>query len=572
MKHPTLVRVFSIVLSIMCVIMLGGGVSGFGKAAKERDERVADAQRYEERIETYRQTDEKLSGSISYEDAYKVLEELLDEHNDEASQHRTDLAEYSAKKGGYEMAAILINDAKAELAEAKDQVAVGKQQLAENEAQFKALTELYENNKGLVAQGISTAGDGKKACDDEAARLQAVVDELNALIAKEPKAPEKPTEPTKVDEPTTVEKPTDESDSEQMEAYNRYLEQQKAYEQYRADKEKYDKDLEDYNTKLETYKTEHDDWDKQCTAVKAKADFSQSAAILRAQAEALEALGGQISAVLPPEIAGSGIGTGVSAGIYEQIDRLGGINASALSNEAFLTSTGTLISALGQISGGYSTVGGALSSIESQIATASAAIEKGKAQLAYAEEMVKKGEAEIQTQLANLWYNMGELDKDGERLEEEKGKLDEEATKLSKQLLDTDEIKELENKRTSMRILLTKPTSVKAAVDAGGDIAESAETYLAAHRNETQRLFNGRVIMCTLAVLGALAGFAGVPAAFEKTKKRFWLIAPIVLCLVCACAADGISMYLGLGQMYTVIAAAIFAAVQLAAALPKAKN
>ena len=78
--------------------------------------------------------------------------------------------------------------------------------------------------------------------------------------------------------------------------------------------------------------------------------------------------------------------------------------------------------------------------------------------------------------------------------------------------------------------------------------------------------------MCTLAVFGALAGFAGIPAAFEKTKKRFWLIAPAAICLVCACAADGISMYLGLGQMYTVIAAAIFAAAQLAAALPKAKT
>ena len=176
---------------------------------------------------------------------------------------------------------------------------------------------------------------------------------------------------------------------------------------------------------------------------------------------------------------------------------------------------------------------------------------------------------------------MGELDKDGERLEEEKGKLDNEADKLSKKLLDADEIKELENKRTSMKILLTKPASVKAAVEAGGDVAESAGMYLTEYRSETQRLFTWRVIMCTLAVFGALAGFAGIPAAFvmqtaamtfEKTKKRFWLIAPAAICLVCACAADGISMYLGLGQMYTVIAAAIFAAVQLAAALPKAKT
>ncbi len=572
MKHPTLVRVFSIVLTIMCVIMLGGGASGFGKAAKERDERAAEAQRYEERIETYRQADEKLAGSISYEDAYKVLEKLLEEHDGEASQHRTDLAEYSAKKGGYEMAAAMINDAKLELADAKAQVESGKQQLAEKEAQLKVLTELYENNKDLVADGISTAGNGKAACGEEAARLQAVVDKLNALIAAEPKAPEAPKEPTKVDEPAPVEKPADGSSSEAMEEYNRYLEQKAAYDKYCADMEEYNKKLEEYNTELEKYNTAHDDWEKQCTAAKAEANFSQSASILREQVGALETLGKEISAVLPPEIAGSGIGAGVGAGILEQIDRIDEMDESAMSNEGFLSNAGALIAALNQISGGYGTAEGTLSSLDSQIAAATAAIEQGKAQLAYAEEMVKKGESELHVQLALLWYNMGELDKDGERLEEEKGKLDKDAAKLSKQLLDADEIKNLENKRTSMRILLTKPASAKAAVDAGGDIAESAETYLTAYRSETQRLYTGRMIMCTLAVFGALAGFAGIPAAFEKTKKRFWLIAPVVLCLICACAADGISMYLGLGQMYTVIAAAIFAAVQLAAALPKAKT
>ena len=556
MKHPTLVRVFSIVLAIMCVIMLGGGASGFSKAAKEHDERTAEAQRYEERIETYRQAVEKLADSISYEDAYKVLKELLAEHDDEASQHKTDLAEYSAKKGGYKMAADLMYNAKQQLAEAKAQVEEGKKQLAEKEEQMKFLIELYENNKELVADGISTAENGKAECSKETERLQAVVDKLNALIAKEPKAPEAPTEPA------PVEKPADESDSEKMEEYNRYLEQ----------KAQYDKKLKEYNTELEKYKTEHDDWEKQCAEVRAEADFSQSAQVLRSQVGALEALGEEISAKLPPEIAGSGIGDEISAGILEQIDRLDGMDESTMSNEEFLSNAETLISAFDQIGRGYGTAGDALSAIDSKIGETVGAIEQAKAKLASAEEMVKKGEAALQTQLANLWYNMGELDKDGERLEEEKGKLDKEADELSKQLLDADEIKELENKRTSMKILLTKPASVKAAVEAGGDVAESAGIYLTAYRSETQRLFTWRMVMCTLAVFGALAGFAGIPAAFEKTKKRFWLIAPAAACLVCACAADGISMYLGLGQMYTVIAAAIFAAVQLAAALPKAKT
>lgn len=76
---------------------------------------------------------------------------MLAEHDDEASQHKTDLAEYSAKKGGYKMAAALMDDAKLELAAAKAQVEDGKRQLAEKEEQLKFLTDLYENNKGLVA-------------------------------------------------------------------------------------------------------------------------------------------------------------------------------------------------------------------------------------------------------------------------------------------------------------------------------------------------------------------------------------------------------------------------------------
>ena len=169
-----------------------------------------------------------------------------------------------------------------------------------------------------------------------------------------------------------------------MEKYNRYLEQKAAYEKYLADKAEYDKKLEEYDAELEKYKAEHDAWEKECAEVRAEADFSQSAQVLRTQVTALEALGEEISAALPPEIAGSGIGAGISAGILAQIDRLDGMDESAMSNEEFLSNAGTLISALDQISGGYGTAGGALSSIDAKISEATGAIEQGKAQLAYA--------------------------------------------------------------------------------------------------------------------------------------------------------------------------------------------
>ena len=55
-------------------------------------------------------------------------------------------------------------------------------------------------------------------------------------------------------------------------------------------------------------------------------------------------------------------------------------------------------------------------------------------------------------------------------------------------------------------------------------------------RHEGKRLVN------LLAVIGAVAGVIGIPAAYEKIKSRFMLIAPAAVCLVCASAADGIKL------------------------------
>ena len=66
----------------------------------------------------------------------------------------------------------------------------------------------------------------------------------------------------------------------------------------------------------------------------------------------------------------------------------------------------------------------------------------------------------------------------------------------------------------------------------------------------------------------ALQEFLGV----EKLKRRLLLVLPTVLCLACALAADGLNMYLGLGQMYTALAAAIAALLHLATVLPKNKT
>lgn len=571
MKHQILVRVFSIVLAIMCLLLLINGLTGFGKAANEYRERTETAQRYEDRIENFRQLDAKLSNSVSYDEVYEILSKKLEEHEGEASRHKTDLAEYSAKKGGYTMAFNMIQDAKGQLADAKQQVEYGKKQLAEKEAQLAALIEFYDKNKDTVAAVLAAAQSGQAECQDEANRLNGVSEDLQKLMAEEPREPQKPAEPEPVGEPAKPTEPEDKSDEAAMEKYEteyqEYLRQKELYDQYLVDRAAYDKAMDDYNAGLESYKTEHEKWAESCTEIKANADFCRSAAVLNNQLAAMKEIADSIQSL--PDIGGSDIGAALDQAIVEQLNKLAAADTGSMSNEEFLAAAEMLSGTLSGISGSCAAIGELLGALDSRIAEAQTAMDDAKAQLAMGEAAVQKGEAELQKQLANLWYNLGELDKDGSRLEAEKGKLDRESDELSKQLLSADELRELERKHISACLLLTNVPEVKAMVNDGGDIVRSAEKYLADYKAQTGKLHSGRICICVLALAGAAAGFAGIPAAFEKTGKRSWLIAPIVLCLVCAAAADGLNMYLGLGQMYTALAAALFAAIQLALALPK---
>ena len=119
MKHQALARVFAVVLAILCLLLLVTGVRGFGKADEELNERRAWEEKYAGRIQTYVELEAELAGSISYDEAQRELEMRLEQHEADASQHRTDTALHTAEKGGNQMGADLIWEAMPELASAK---------------------------------------------------------------------------------------------------------------------------------------------------------------------------------------------------------------------------------------------------------------------------------------------------------------------------------------------------------------------------------------------------------------------------------------------------------------------
>ena len=630
MKHPALARVFAIVLMILCLLMLGNGISGFGKASAETAERIAFSEKYAERIETYIRADEELAHSISYEEAYEELEKLQEQHDSGASQHRTDVALYSAEKGGYTMGADMIWEAMPEVKGARQQMEFAKAQLAEKE-------KIYAENKGTIDSVIRQCNDGAAACNAESAKLQRIAAQLAAIQSQMNEAPpsDKPNPPAEVvevidpgefteiepdrstyntnvipgeDPPTYPEGQSGGVDEEgheveplgptpeeiaayeealadyntRVEAYNEqqyqndltaYKNKKTAYDNQKAAYEEYLKIADDlkaeYERKLAKYNQDKAAYDASVEAYNAKMaalqmQYGQTAmqalpslSVLEAQAGSLQNAAGVLGNVAQAMGTDTGVGGGMDNGMSmpspEQMASMSPDKMIGMLQGAF----GQMSAAFGQIAGGAGAIDGGLQEARNQVTAADKAL--------------REAESMMQGQLENIWYELGELEKDKEDLEKEKTELDEEAVLLSKKLVETEGLKRLKNRRISTRQLLISQGEVKARTEETGDLVRSAREFLEDYRQETERLSRGRRLINLLAVIGAAAGVIGIPAAYEKIKSRFWLLAPVVVCLCCAVAADGVNMALGLGQMYTALFTAIFAAIQLLILLPNKK-
>ena len=601
MKHQALARVFAVVLAILCLLLLATGVRGFGKADEELAERRAWEEKYADRIQSYVELEAELAGSISYEEAQRELEKRLEQHESNASQHRTDTALHTAEKGGNQMGADLIWEAMPELASAKGDLEEAKQQLAQKEAAFA------QGKAAITAQ----VNNGVAACNAERASLVELQRQIAGYLATAPTVPPQPAIPmmpvevrepeppyivppppesdfVTATEPVLPEDPTEEELAEfpgkvaeyetllaqQQEEYRQAMAayeeaialQQQLYEeqskQYDEQCTVYEKQLQEYNQAVAQYETDKEAYDAAAEAYRQwSLGLMPLIGALQQEGAAVAELGGALAeagsslAALASALGGDGGGTEASV-------PGGGFSPDQTSPDKAVAA---MIGAVDGMIAGYGQISAGLGAIEGGLTEARNKVFEGELAL-------KKAEAEMQGQLENIWYNLGELEKEAEQLAEEKETLDQEASVLSKKILENEALKDLTNRRNSARQLLLNVAEVKSESAESGDLPGAAASYLERYRSETQALDEGRRRMNVLAILGAAAGLLGIPGAFELTKKRVLLLVPVLLCLGFAAGADWLHVSLGFGQMYTALFTAIFAAVQLLIVLPKKKT
>lgn len=547
MKHPALARVFSIVLAIMSLIMLLNGAVGLGKADVALKESLEQYQRIEEKTDTYEALSLQLKNSVSYEEALAELEALQEQHDDDAAQHRTDLATHTATMGGYELGAKMIMEGKEQLDAAKAELAEGKALLAEKEQQFNQLSAAFNTVEPLLVAAINAMSGSEEEFNAAIALIDALIAQIDALLANRPQLPELP------EAPTLPIAPPEDADEETKAAY------EQAMAVYQQLLDAFEKAMEEYESAQAEYETALTAWEQEYQAVQSSVLAGTGEVDSRIQAGS--ALMSAALSQLPADVLDGLGGSDISMPDFSNMS-LEEIRAALVQLRAYLVAEGNVKTALEK----------ALASLRSQLAEGQQAIAQARVQVLLGEKALKKAEQELQHQLELIWYNMGQLEDESAELEADKLRLDQESEDLDRRLVSVDEKKEMERKHRSARIVLMQEEAIASAVNAGGDLTESARAYVQNGRDAAQRHHSFLYAINILALIGGVMGLLSIPGSFEKVRRRLLLILPTVLCLACALAADGLNMYLGLGQMYTALAAALAAVLHLATVLPKNKT
>ncbi len=524
MKHPALTRAFAAALAVMCLVMLLAGGIGLGKAAGDRQADDEDMRRLEARIDEYTELENSLAGKKTYQQQQATLDRKEDAHAENVSGHRRALAEYTATRGGLIQGAAALDEADAAFAQGKSQFEAG---LKEFEAQEAAFNEGYEQYQ----QGVQQLEQMQQLYTATSAMLEAAEQEL-ARISEMGELMENG------DKADILEKGVEQMDNALA-----------AYDQAAG----YVNDLAQQGVITEEQL-------KQFTeAITAATGMSPEEMRTAAQQTRDEMANADPDDVISDEQ-------------YEQLKEQYAQNKDRLEAAAAQAQVDNYKAQLVAMKEQMDAAQAEIDKMAPIMEEGKKSIELGRAQMDAIKAQMEQGEKALNDGRAAIWTQQAKLKDTQAELEQEKLELEENRANLDRDKQAAEAKLELEQQRSYLRAVLLDRDGISRRAAEGMELSAAANEYLNAQRAENQRSFRGRAAAYSLMVIGAIAGFIGIPAAFEKTKKRAMLVLPPVICLVCAAAAEIICLALGRGSSYSAIGVMIFAAIQSLLVLPNMKK
>ena len=558
MKHPVLTRIFSLVLVVLCLTMLLAGLGIANSAFRSRKADLADYGRLTDRIGEYRQIRDQLDGCASYDDYSRDLKQEQEKHDKDASKHRIDLAIYTATRGGLQAGEATLRQAEysfqqgcaqyeAGLAAFEAQEAAfweGYRQFQEGKRQLEAGKKTLELAEQAVAAVRSQITEGRRLAailesDDEDARQELTVAAYDSLLLS-------------MDNATQMYdtlKAQGGISPEQMQLLARMLAEETGT---------------DAGELLEQVTWE---------GISAESLDEIESRVVETTGMSVEEIRGEIQ---------------------ERRDAAARMDAdSPISDEEFAAMQAAYAQSKVWLDLVDAAIDDKISEVDVQLADTRAqleeaqrqidelepvmeqgrvAIEQGRAALELAGSQIETGRQALIDGRAQLEAKKAELREQEKALRAEKTRLDRQAAELVEKSAFAENLKDLERRETSVRVMLLEREAIRDRADAGEDILKAADGAAAQLLQDLSDRFTGRLWIAGLMVLGAAAGFAGVPSAFEKNNSRFWLIAPVLISLGCAVAVELLCRFLGRGDSYSALGVVFFALVQLALVIPRKKK
>lgn len=576
MKHPALTRAMAFTLAIVSVILMLSGNSALNNADLLYEEALAEHDRYVERIELYKELTAELEGLEAYKTADEALSEKEIQHDKDAARHRTDVATHTATEGGYKSGADALWDAKAQLGEKSTAYYGGLQTYNQKKAEFDKLKAAADGMTALAA-----------ACSVASAQAAATVPVSSPGDAPtEPTAPTVPTAPIEPPMPAVPVQPTAPNAPVAPTAPDRAAyDTDEAYAQalaaYEAAASVYQTELANYSNSLAYYEERMAAYQQEIIAYN-ELKMAYDAAMLSYTAEkaAYDAdmltyaadLAAYESAKATYDVEKAAWDT-ANAAYQEYAAKVAGWTALMQQGAGIMAAVGAALPSANADAAGLAMMGAALqqahAAIQPQLEAGDAALAEAKAQLDGAKKALDQAESQIQGNLENIWYNMGKLEDEAAQLSEEKEALAKTSEELDAERERLEKQKEAENKLRSTKILLMKNEDTARAVEAGGELSESALAAAEAMDKRTQELYEGRRFIARLSIAAAVLGLLVLPAAFELIRSRFMLIAPALLCFAASAACVYINYRLIEEAHYASMPVLIFSFFYLLAALPK---
>ena len=703
MKHPALTRIFAIALAILCFIMLLAGTLGITGAREDNQADLADYERLQGRIDEYHTVTMALEGTIGYAEAKKILDERQEQHDSDASQHRSDLAMHSATRGGLLTGADALWSAQAQLDEAWEQYYAGAEELEKQETAFNEGYEAFQAGKKLYEDGLKQY----EAFRNTVTAFYTIPDSIKGFtlgsktvtIPVGPTPAPKPTPtptpkptpaptptptptptpkpsptptPTPSPTPTAVPSPDPTATPEPEVTTTPGPEESPAPtvspsptpgtgtatpEPTEGPSESPDATVspspspspilsnggitgtgEEIQSPDKSNPEIPTEPETQPASVTSAAPVLMTASAVRPVAVTLAASAGktalvnlssgsntmevpcakrsEVVAAYESLIGAYDAVNTFMAGLSSQLpqDQMGDLSAGLEAfNQSYQLVTGMkaalelnpdpdvispevemaaqtfemckaavsgVVSALQQVldpmldetKAELDAAKAEIDKNEPVLERGKAALEAGKQQLAQAKAALEQGDTQIYDGLVQIWASLGELDDEEEAFRESKEALEQDAEELAAMEEKNRQQRDLENRQTSLRVMLMDRDGIRDRVDNGEDLIESAQAYGEELLRRAENEYQTRFIACVLMIIGGLAGISHIPAAFEKLKNRFMLISPVLVCLGCAAAAEYIFESMGRGSSYSAIFAGLFAVLQLLIIFPKSKQ